>query len=355
MYHGRTIALAALIMMFLAASSHAANVFNLPTGRTSLEFVTVGDPGNSADDRYSGSFGPYGAVPYSYRISKYEVTNAQYIEFLNHVATTDTYGLYNPKMGSDAPGGISRSGIPGSYLYGPRNGNNNWLNRPVVYVSFWNACRFANWLENGQPSGLQNASTTEDGAYALSGYTGNDGTQIVRRGDARCFVPSENEWYKAAYYKGGGQNAGYWTYPMQSDQAPTASSPPGLASPPGSACFPSTHQPIGSPYWMAEVGAYKRSPGPYGTFDQGGNASEWSERIHYWRSTIYRAALGGDWQNGPAVMLSPGGFGAGQPGTGYGNIGFRVVSVPEPGSLTILLVGAMTLLAYARRRGALAA
>jgi hypothetical protein len=77
----------------------------------------VGDPGNACDTQPQGCFG---AVSYEYRISKYETTNAQYAEFLNAVADTDAYGLYNPQMdspGSGYHGGITRSGTPGSYTY----------------------------------------------------------------------------------------------------------------------------------------------------------------------------------------------------------------------------------------------
>ena len=70
-----------------------ADVFNMPAGQTSLQFVTVGNPGNVADT--SG----YGAVPYVYQMGKYDVTIAQYVQFLNDVAASDPYGLYNPNMG----------------------------------------------------------------------------------------------------------------------------------------------------------------------------------------------------------------------------------------------------------------
>jgi len=67
-----------------------ADVFNLPSGETSLQFVTVGDPGNAPDTT------GFGAVPYSYQMSAYDTTVAQYCAFLSAVAKTDTYSLYNP-------------------------------------------------------------------------------------------------------------------------------------------------------------------------------------------------------------------------------------------------------------------
>ena len=91
-----------------------------------METVPVGNAGNAPDTRFSSP--GFGAVNYAYNIGKYEVTAGQYTEFLNAVAATDTYGLYNPDMltGSWACG-IAQSGSPGSYTYsvGP-----DWANRP---------------------------------------------------------------------------------------------------------------------------------------------------------------------------------------------------------------------------------
>ena len=83
----------------------------------------VGNGGNS-DDPLTG----YGAVADAYQIMKYEVTNSQYVEFLNSVAKTDTYALYNPAMASDVRGGITRSGSSGAYSYAVRS---NMGDKPV--------------------------------------------------------------------------------------------------------------------------------------------------------------------------------------------------------------------------------
>jgi hypothetical protein len=69
-------------------------------------WVTVGNPGNVADTRYASP--GYGAVAYSYNIGKFEVTAGQYTVFLNAVAKTDTYGLYNGHMGNIGDG----EGVP---------------------------------------------------------------------------------------------------------------------------------------------------------------------------------------------------------------------------------------------------
>ncbi len=163
----------------------------------------------------------YGSVGYNYNIGKYEVTAGQYTEFLNAVAVTDTYGLYNTYMDTvnDSYGcKIKRSGASGSYTYSVAS---DWANRPVNYVSWGDSARFANWLHNGQPTGVQGLATTEDGAYYLNGATTDAQLMAVNReADWRWAITSENEWYKAAYYKGGSTSAGYWDYPTSSDTAP---------------------------------------------------------------------------------------------------------------------------------------
>jgi len=163
-----------------------------------VETVTVGNPGNAGELSGSGA-GGYGddricgSVGYTYNIGKYEVTAGQYIEFLNAVAATDTHGLYNSSMWSDSFGcKIQRSGAPGTYTYSVAG---DWANRPVNYVSWGDSARFANWLHNGQPTGAQNLSTTEDGAYYLNGATSDAALMAVNReADWKWAITSEDEW-----------------------------------------------------------------------------------------------------------------------------------------------------------------
>lgn len=146
-----------------------------------IETVPVGNAGNAPDPTTG-----FGAVSYEYGIGKYEVTLNQYTAFLNAVAKTDTYGLYNTRMGTDVNSrGISRSGVSGSYTYSVIGSGA----RPVTYVSWYDAARFVNWLGNGQPTGLQAAGTTETGAYTLTGNLG----LIARNAGWVYGLPSENE------------------------------------------------------------------------------------------------------------------------------------------------------------------
>ncbi|MHC4445137.1 MAG: choice-of-anchor D domain-containing protein [Planctomycetota bacterium] len=270
-----------------------------------IEWVSVGDPGNSADDT------GYGSVSTAYSIGKYEVTNSQYCKFLNAVAATDTHGLYSSS--------VTRSGSAGSYTYSTIAGRENM---PVQDVDWYDAIRFANWMHNGQPNGVQDASTTEDGAYTfISGPVGGGYYEMSGRNPgALVFLPTENEWYKAAYYKSGGTNAGYWDYPTQSDTAPTAEGPPGANPTSGSANY------AGAVGDFTDVGAYtfKPSDSPYGTFDQGGNTWEWTETVTG-PSGVSRIMRGGSF-TGPDSYLRADYRIDNRPISEFYNAGFRVAT-----------------------------
>ena len=206
--------------------------------------VPIGDPGNAADSTR------YGAVAYNYRIGKYEVTNAEYCEFLNAVAKADPHELYDGRMAGEF-GGIARSGLPGEFNYetradGPR--------KPVGYVSWESCVRYANWLSNGSGKG-----ETEDGSYVIEGgvVTRPDHAAFAVGKTTKWVIASEDEWYKAAYYdpkKPGG--AGYWSFATPGGGAPE--------------CNLNSNQ-------ITAVGFFSSSPSAYGTFDQNGNLWEYNE------------------------------------------------------------------------------
>jgi formylglycine-generating enzyme required for sulfatase activity len=192
---------------FRVASSYSTlNPSNFPN------FVVVGDVNNAADT--GGAVGK-GSVGYLYAIGQYLITNSEYVEFLNAVAKTDTAILYSVSMGL-VRGGITRSGASGNYTYTIKT---NYGNKPVMHVGWFDCARYCNWLHNGKPTGSQNNSTTEDGAYTLNGAI--SGNAVAKNAGAKYHIPTENEWYKSAFYKGGGTNAGYWKYATQSNTNPT--------------------------------------------------------------------------------------------------------------------------------------
>jgi len=290
--------------------------------RVNILTVPVGNPGNAGDG------GRRGAVSYEYNIGKYEVSNAEYCELLNAVATEgDPHGLYDPDMGGGwyNIGGISRGGSGTSgdpWVYSTRS---NRANRPVNYVSWGSAARFANWLHNGQPVGTQDLDTTEDGAYYLNGATGDPGLlAVVREADWKWAIPTEDEWYKAAYHKNDGVTGNYWKYPTGSDTAPTSEPPGGADMINGSANYRDGDRPDPT-YYTTECGAYtaKPSDSPYGTFDQGGNLSEWNEAID---QGAYRVLRGGAYGSDDHHLRSQHRW-AFHPAFGGAGIGFRIVEV----------------------------
>ncbi len=298
--------------------------------------VAVGNAGNTQDNT------GYGAVSYDYQISATLVTNAEYATFLNAVAKTDANGLYNTSM-SNQFGGIERTGSPGSYVYTATSGREN---NPVVYVSFWDTLRYVNWLHNGMPNtGVQDSTTTEDGAYTLN-TTNQANNSVTRNSGATWILPTENEWYKAAYYDPtlNSDLGGYWDYATQSDSAPTAGSPPGSSN---SANFNNV---VGN---STPVGAYEDSQSYYGTYDQSGNVWEWNEAIY---STNFRGIRGGAWF-GNSSDLSSTAWIVNNPTNEVSNVGFRVASlsssaevVPEPGSLAVWSLIGVSGLCYRRRK-----
>lgn len=247
--------------------------------RVPIPFVQITNAGN-APDPATGK----GSVPYPFRMGKYEINNNQYVAFLNAVATDDLNGLYDTNMTTDIHGGILRSGQRGEFVYSVKPGMGH---QPVVWVEFPDALRFCNWLHHGQPAGAQDATTTEDGAYTMDPVT-VWGNTILRNPGARFWIPSDNEWYKAAYHQPaelGGDPSGYWTYPTRSNDPPFAEEPPGFDSNTANACCATG--------WMAtDVGAYLEARSFYGTFDQAGNVEEWTEEIVY---VTNRRLRGGSW------------------------------------------------------------
>lgn len=299
-----------------------------------IDWVPIGNAGNAADTPSTNCFAAScGSVSYDYLISKYEVTNAQYAELLNAKAASDPLGLYHPSMGSDGTsGGITRSGVSGSYTYTVKSG---FANKPVTYVSFYDSLRFSNWLNNGQGS-----ADTETGAYTLLGGIAipSNGTTVMRNGGANIFLTSENEWYKAAYYSAGGV---YFNYPTGTDLM-TGCVAPGSDTGNSANCY-------GAGSVLTNAGAYGLSESPYGTYDQGGNVWEWNEQI---AAGSGRGVRGGSWDNGArylAASIPDFPYGA---AFEYGSVGFRVASlVPEPGTGALVMSGALGM-ALRRRRTA---
>lgn len=274
------------------------------TSAADITWLTI-DNGNNGD----------GGVSYEYQISQFEITTAQYTEYLNAIAKTDTYGLYNSSMyNSQYYKGIIREGSVDNYTY---TVNDGWADKPVVFTSYYEALRFANWMHNGRPTGLQTAATTEDGAYQIS-----LGLNIVRKDGALVWLPSEAEWYKAAYYDK--LNNDYYNYATGSDSKPDNSAPDADSGNSANYFDPVEGYAIGAPYYTSDVDDYGLSTSPYGTYGQAGNVWEWTEKASLGTSNTY--IRGGCWNTNDSFMLAT--YHIAYPvSTETVDIGFRLASV----------------------------
>ena len=329
----RRFATAALVALMLATL--AVN----PARAVTIDWVTVGDPGN-ANDPATGNL--YGAVVEEYRIAKHLVTIQQYTDFLNAVAATDLYSLYNGSMAANLNiAGISRSGTSGGYTYSVIDNGGPSGNRPITYVSWFDAARFANWMQNGQGS-----SGTETGAYTpVDGQT--SGTAPAKNPGAQFYIPTENEWYKAAYFspvKGGPGSPGYYAYATQSDSAPGNNIGGGAnqANYAAGGVFSVTQSSSysSSQNYLTDVGAFTNSESFYGTFDQSGNVFEWNDLPDAAGSS--RGLRGGDWFISGAFFLSSSSRFSFDPSFEFNGNGFRLaspVAVPEPSTWVMGLAG----------------
>ncbi len=251
------------------------------------EYVIIDDAGNAPDCFY----GNYGTVAYPFMLARCEISNRQWVDFLNSVATqSDPFGLYNPAMTTGALGGIDRIvEADGHFVYRCKA---NWENRPVNYIGWYDLARYANWMHYDRPSGGKSELGSTEGNARQGAYDTTDFEDIrsghkkvyhdfgKRNSFAKYWIPNQNEWYKAAYYdpkKFGPRK--YWNFATRTDDPPVAMKSSLSAG--GCNYLQSNHLAEGPPYFLAEVDSYKKSPSYYGTVQQGGNVWEWLEDWQY--------------------------------------------------------------------------
>ncbi len=302
----------------------------------------VTDAGNPADEN------GHGAVAENFQIGKNDIKASEYCQFLNAVASkSDPYGLYNDKMSSNLNvASITRkTEVDGSFTYSTKMSANDL---PIAYVSWFSAARFCNWMHNGQPIGNEDATTTETGAYTLNGAMKDEpGSASVAKSDycklndgAKFFLPTEDQWYKAAYYKRNG-HADYWNYPTKSDTTPGNEPHKEIPNQAnyfiGSNINYSSNSSTGwlHQYWnfqysnggktpfITPVGAFFLSVGPYETFDMGGNLFQWVCNPGYAGTRVIR---GGSWKKQQTDELKKTTCVTANPAIGYEFVGFRVAA-----------------------------
>jgi formylglycine-generating enzyme required for sulfatase activity len=269
---------------------------------------------------------------------KFEFTNQQYTNFLNSVDPngTNPNSVYNTNQGSNARGGISfASGAVSGSKYAVKT---DMGNKPVNYVSWFDAARVSNWLWNGATG----TSSTETGAYTLSGSTSGNAPAV--NPGATFYVPTEDQWYKGAYYKGGNTNAGYWAYATQSNTGPTAVTA-GLTGD-GSAGDTGNFANYGNAAsWSSQTGnvttvGTNGGVSAYGAFDMSGNVTEWNDLTG--AADSVRGHRGGAWNQFVVSNLSASGRSTDIPSNELFNRGFRLaapVAVPEPSTCAMALAG----------------
>jgi sulfatase modifying factor 1 len=281
--------------------------FGSGTNTFDINFVNIGNAGNAADAT------GYGAVPYEYRMGIYEISQ-------DNIDKATASGLANVTAGA-------------------------WSgNQPAANISWYEAAAFVNWLNTSTGKQAAYDLTFSGGSWSMTLWSSTDawqlgGENLYRHKDAYYFLPSENEWYKAAYYNAAGLD--YFFYPTGSDTAPT---PVASGTDAGTAVYGSvTNAPAG-----VEVAGGLSA---YGTMGQGGNVWEWSETASDGINSSpseARVFRGGDW-SGSQNTLDPSLRGGLDPSI-EDFLGFRVASVPEPSTYALLAMTAAAALWLARRR-----
>ena len=295
-----------LMMLVVGVLLSVANIASaIVVQGIDIDFVTIGNPGNPGDTRTDSpdSAVPYGcgAVGYNYRIGKYEITNAQWNAFT---------------LAAGAPTGNPSSAYDASAYW-------TGTNVPTNVVSWYEAAQFSNYLTSGDKS---------LGAYLFSGnntnpgdFLGIDRDSAVSAYGIAYVIPTEDEWYKAAYYTG----SGYSTYANGTDVVPIA----GVDT--------NYDMAIGQP-WDVGTGTMEQN----GTYDMMGNVREWNETLIMVSSRPFR---GGSYSSDGYGLSSSDRY-SNSPFDEGDAIGFRVASVPEPSTILLLGLGAVMLRRKRARR-----
>jgi len=297
-----------------ASAQLVTESFGIGANAFTMEFVTIGNPGNAADT--TGNPNPAGSVAYTYNLGTYEVSRDQ----ITKANSAGSLGITLQDMSS----------------YG-----GNGVNRPATGVSLYEAAKYVNWL---------NTSTGGTAAYKFVGGTfqlwsstdaGYNANNLFRNSQAKYVIASSDEWHKAAY----GNLDGTWNnYATGSDIAPTA-----VAS--GTAANTAVYGQdfTTGPADITNAGGLS----PYGTMAQGGNVWEWNETAFDGINNTAgqnRELRGGSWYNfSDYLVASVRSFN--DPTYEFLSLGFRVASVPEPSTGLLVVLGLSGLLLKRRKTG----
>ena len=319
-----------------------------------FDWAVIGDINNPAMDGadIDYSMRGRGSVGYRYRISKNEVTTAQWLEFVN------SYSTQSDKMRWFGAPSFWGARLDSSYS-GP---GNRWVLRtdvenasrlPVFSISWRDAARYVNWLHNGKGTSL---SAIANGAYDTSTFTEQDdgdfitfNDQRTRSAGARFWIPSLDEWVKAAHYEPrnlDGTGGRWWRYVDGGEDILV----PGLPEDGGQTTVGMEAFSNGEWIFDKPLGMYEDVVSPWGLLDVSGGASEWTEEIEgiggRAEHRVYDGGPAGGWP-GQIDRLDEWNFASPfhAPLTGL-----RIAStVPSPGPLGGLLAASSTLLRRRKR------
>ena len=298
-----------------ASATSLLETFGAGANEFTMEFVTIGNPGNAADT--TGAPNPAGSVAYTYNLGKQEVSR----DMITKANAEGSLGITLQNM----------------QYYG-----GNGVNRPATGITWYEAATFVNWL---------NTSTGGTAAYKFSGSTfqlwsagdaGYNANNKFRNSLAKYVIASSNEWYKGAY----GKRDGSWSnYPNGSNSAPNP-----VAG--GTATDTAVYGGQSGPADIDNAGSLS----DYGTMGQGGNVWEWNETAYDGSNNTAgewsedRDVRGDSWSDIGSYYLGASGRIGALPADESKDYGFRVASVPEPSAVSLLAIGLGGLAILRRRR-----
>lgn len=327
--HRKTIfvTLGALAVMTLAGGIATADTFGTGANQLTIDFVPISGATNPTGGISAGDGFTFAGVHNDYRMGAYEITNVQWDRF------KAAYGM---------PAGSPLNAYDG-------NSSHTGANVPTDGVSWYEAAQFVNWLNTstGHPAAYKFTGTRGTSDYTFAAWNamdaGYDATNPFRNSSAFYFLPTENEWVKAAYWNGTALQA----YATQAGQ--TLMQGNGTS---GAGWNYYDNRFATDPYGPWNVGSGSQELN--GTYDMMGNDFEWTESP--WTNGDYgasssRGTRGGYWGSGSSSGLAASYRGNYNPSDDYTVFGFRVASVPEPSTIALLLTACIGGLLWWRRRG----
>ena len=141
---------AMLLALFSVATPSLADTFGSGANQFTIDFVTIGNPGNPADT--TGTPNPAGSVDYVYNIGKYEISRDMVEK-------------------ASAEGGLGLTLEPMDFVTGVL-GDGPRPDMPATGVSWNEAARFVNWLNESEGSAA---------AYKFATQPGDGGLQLERK------------------------------------------------------------------------------------------------------------------------------------------------------------------------------